>query len=773
MKRLRRLLLWGALVSALGIVAFGVLWVSCPLPKEKLYPESSTIVYSRDGVALRVFLTGDEKYRVHVPVDDMSAKLLRLVVAYEDRYFYRHPGVNIPAILRAAVQNISSASIVSGASTITMQIARMMEPRPRTVGAKLIEMFRALQIEAALSKEEILERYLNMTPYGGNIEGIGAAAMLYFGKSPAELSYGEAALLAIIPNSPSRYRPDRNPENARKAQVKLLGRLFDRGILSKEEFHAAHTCGIPTGLRALPFEAPHLTRYMKAQNPGVAAITSSISLPLQHLAETVVRRHTRANRLRGIGQSAVVILDNASGEILAHVGSADFFDDAYKGQVDGARAPRSPGSTLKPFVYALGIDRGLASPGQLVSDVPVSYDSYAPENYDAAFRGFVSLRDALAKSLNIPAVNMLARLGNNGLFPLLKNLEISTINRPESDYGLAMVLGGCEMTLLELTALYRALAVGGEYLPPIESIQTRHIAPTRIFSQATAYIITDILSEVDRPDVPWNWDFAHGIPKVSWKTGTSYGHKDAWSIGYNPTYTVGVWAGNFDASGAPELVGNRIAAPILFDIFDNLPGIADTGWFKQPDTVQSREVCALSGMPAGADCPHRRTDLYIPGVSPATTCTLHTGYDIDRDTGYRLCSRCREHRRYARKVYTRWPPDIAGWLLANGYPVDGIPEHNPRCTAPQSGAGPLIVSPSEDTDYIIRHSAPLRYQRIKLEASPSNDAATIYWFVDDLLVYTGPAGKPVFYTPRAGLHEFVCADELGRSSSVTITIRDQ
>ena len=770
MKQLRRLTIWGAGILIAGSIAFAILWICCPLPKEKLHPESSTIVYSRDGVPLRVFLTGDEKYRIQVPIHDMSAELLRLVVAYEDRYFYRHPGVNIPAILRAAVQNISSKSIVSGASTITMQVARMMEPRPRTVGAKLIEMFRALQIEAALSKEEILERYLNMTPYGGNIEGIGAAAMLYFGKSSSELSYGEAALLAVIPNSPSRLRPDRNPENARAAQLKLLQRLLSQGIISPSEYSSAQTGRIPTGLKPLPFQAPHVTRRLKSLFPGTAAITSSISLPLQHLAETVVKRHARANRGLDIGQSAVVIIDNASGEVLAHVGSVNFFDTEYEGQVDGVTSPRSPGSTLKPFVYALGIDRGLVSPGQMVSDVPVAFDSYAPENYDATFRGFVSLRDALGKSLNIPAVNMLARLGNNGLYPLLKSLEISTVNRPESDYGLAMVLGGCEMTLLELTALYRSIAVGGEYLPPIESIQTRDIAPTRIFSKATAYIITDILSEVNRPDVPWNWDFAHGIPKVSWKTGTSYGHKDAWSVGYNPTYTVGVWAGNFDASGAPELVGNRIAAPILFDIFDNLPNIADTGWFQQPDTVQTREVCALSGMPAGTDCPHRKNDLYIPGVSPVTPCTLHTGYDIDQDTGYRLCSRCRENKRYRRAVYTRWPPDIAGWLLVNGYPVDDIPEHNPLCTAPQSGAGPLIVSPSRDTDYIIRRGTPLRYQQIKLEASPSNDASAIYWFVDGVLLYSGPADGQVFYTPKAGRHEFVCSDNMGRSSSVTITI---
>jgi len=748
-----------------------ILWIAFPLQKEKLSPESATIVYSRDGEPLRFFITSDEMYRIRTPLQQMSPELRRLVVAYEDRYFFSHPGLNIPAILRAAVQNISSGRVVSGASTITMQLARMMDPKPRTLTSKLIEAFRALQIEAAFSKDEILERYLNMVPLGGNIEGVGAAAMLYFGKSPAELSYGEAALLAIIPNSPARYRPDRNPKAARGAQMKLLKRLLEQKVLSPQEYASAQAVGVPRSLHTLPFEAPHLARHLKTLYPAEPAITSTISLPLQHMVESVIKRHSRSNRLHDIGQTAVVILDNATGEVLAHAGSVDFFDEEHEGQVDGALAPRSPGSTLKPFVFALGIDRGLVSPGQIVSDVPVAYDSYAPENYDATFHGYVSLRSALARSLNIPAVNMLARLGKNGLYPLLKRLEISTITRPENDYGLAMVLGGCEMNLQGLTALYRALATGGLYLPPITSLPRGSHQPDRIVSDATAFIITDILSEVNRPDVPSHWDYAHGIPKVAWKTGTSYGHKDAWSIGYNRVYTVGVWAGNFDATGAPELVGNQTAAPILFDIFNNLPEVADTGWFSKPDSVGTREVCALSGMPASPDCPHRKTDYYIPMVSPGRTCTMHVGYDIDDPTGHRLCSRCREGKQYTRKVYTRWPPDIAGWLSSNGYPMDAIPDHNPDCTAPQSGKGPLIVSPTSEADYVIRKGAPLKYQQIKLQASPSNDASEIFWFVDGTLVYTGPPSKDVFYTPVAGKHEFVCADDLGRTSSVTVTIR--
>ncbi|GAB4299859.1 MAG: penicillin-binding protein 1C [Myxococcota bacterium] len=749
---------------------FSALDILFPLKVAEFERPSSAVVFDRNGNLLRVFLSDDDKWRIKKPLKEVSSELKRLVLLYEDRGFYRHPGVNPFSIARAAYQNISAGRIVSGGSTITMQVARMIEPRERTVAAKLIESFRALQIELNFTKDGILELYLNIAPYGGNIEGAGAAALIYFGKDARELSLGEAALLAAIPNAPSKMRPDRFPQNALRAKDKLLNILHNRGDIGEKEFKDALAEPLLLDRKQMPFLAPHITTILKNRYPESKRIVSTIDIQTQSVVEKILKRHVESLRAKGISQASVVVIDNLTAEALALVGSYEFFEKEHSGQVNGFIAPRSPGSTLKPFVYALALDRGLLSPSSMLADIPISYGAYSPENFDAKFRGVVSLETALKLSLNIPAVNTLASLGKEGLYPFLKRAGVSTLVNPESDYGLAMVLGGCEMNLLELTNLYSIFSRGGKFIP-YKLVKGEEGEERQLLSPATAYIITEILADLRRPDMPNCWQFAPNIPKVAWKTGTSYGHKDAWSVGYNRRYSVGVWVGNFSGRGSPELLGSEAGAPLLFEIFNALPDVNAEDWFEPPDGVGEREVCGVSGMAKGEHCPVGVRAYYIKEVSPTKTCDMHIALDIDERTGNSLCSRCREGKEHHKETFEIWGGDVAVWLKKNGYPVREIPPHNPDCRAPLSGGAPVIKSPQPDCEYFIREGTPLEYQKIKLAASVGNDVEKLFWFIDGELFFAGSPEDEVFYPPTLGRHTLLCADNYGRTSKVTLTVR--
>ena len=455
------------------------------LPVEKLHRPPSTLVLDRHGEWLRAFTAPDGSWRIPIRAqhasplqDQISPKLRTTVLTYEDRWFYYHCGINPISVVQAAIDNIKARRVVRGASTITMQVARMMEPKDRTVRNKLIEMFRALQLELTYSKDEILTLYFNMAPYGGNIVGSAAAARIYFNKPQRRLSLGEAALLAAIPNSPTLLRPDLHPKNARRAREKVLRRLIKYGKITRQEFREALSEPIPTKRHSMPFKAPHLTRLLSLEDKNHVILNevklphskrdriySTIDTEIQELSERILRGHLAPLRREGISTGAVVVMDTRSREVLAMVGSYDFFDRRGEGQVNGAIAPRSPGSTLKPFIYALALEHGLITPESLLHDVPIDYSGYSPVNYDGANRGYVTAREALAHSLNVPAVNLYAQLGNEGIYSFLKRAGISTLPESKEHYGLSLILGGCEVTLLELTTLYAGLANFGKFAP--------------------------------------------------------------------------------------------------------------------------------------------------------------------------------------------------------------------------------------------------------------------------------------------------------------------
>lgn len=747
-----------------------------PLPVEKLHQPPSTIVLDRHGEWLRAFIASDESWHIPEPsLDEISLKLRTAVLTYEDRWFYRHFGINPFSIVQAAIDNIKAGKIVRGGSTITMQVARMMEPKARTVPNKLIEMFRALQLELAYSKDEILTLYFNMAPYGGNIVGSAAASRIYFNKSQNRLNLGEAALLAAIPNSPTYLRPDIYPENARVARKKVLRQMRKFRKIDVRELQEAASDSIPTVRHPMPFKAPHLTRLLAKIESG-HRIYSTIDSNIQELSERVLRENIAPLQREGISTGAVVVMDTKNREVLAMVGSHDFFDYASEGQVNGAIAPRSPGSTLKPFIYGLALERGTITPERLLHDVPVNYAGYSPVNYDGEYRGYVTARDALAHSLNVPAVNLYAQLGNDGIYALLKRAGISTLSEPKTHYGLTLILGSCEVSLLELTALYAGLANLGDFGQHQLTRQNGDTLPVpstkRLLSRGACFILTEMLTEVRRPDLPAAYEASMNLPKVAWKTGTSYGHRDAWSVGYTPKYTIGVWVGNFDGHGAPSLVGSEVAAPILFALFNALTNSASNRWFTRPYQVSTREVCALSGMPVSGNCPTTKVDNYISNLSAKAPCRVHKRITIDNETGATLCSHCRIGRFYHQVVYEEWRPEVATWLSKSGFAIQPIPPHNPNCVGVVAGRGPVIRSPSGDSEYHIRAGVNLEYQKLLLAASVSNRTKQVFWFVNGELIFKGAPTESVFYTPVAGTHMLTCVDDEGRSSSRTLVIKD-
>ena len=561
---------------------------------------------------------------------------------------------------------------------------------------------------------------------------------------------------------------------ARNARDKVLRRLRKHGRITEKELKQALREPLPNKRYPMPFVAPHFCRMLRNIYPQESRIVSTIDHKIQETSRRILREYLVPLRKEGISNGAIVVMDTKSREMLAMVGSYDFFDEANDGQVNGAIAPRSPGSALKPFIYALGLDRGIISPQKMLGDVPVDYSGYKPVNYDGKYRGYVLAQEALARSLNVPAVNLCAKLEDNGIYSFLKKAGISTLSKPKDYYGLQLILGGCEVTLLELTNLYAGLANLGKFAPyelRITSYEFNQQSAISNLSEAACFILTEMLTELRRPDLPACWESSMNLPKVAWKTGTSYGHKDAWSIGYSPKYTIGVWVGNFDATGAPNIVGAEASAPILFALFNALIEPSQNQWFVKPDGVAKRKVCALSGMPMSSYCESSKEELYIPGVSPSKPCNIHRKFLIDSETGKRLCSHCRIGRKYEERIFEVYPPEIATWLKRNGYHVPSIPEHYPNCSKVLAGKGPVIHSPSVNCEYKIRQGIEAKYQKILLDAFVSSGTKRIFWFLDNQLISAGKPTEKIFITPIAGKHHLVCMDDEGRSAETTLIIR--
>jgi penicillin-binding protein 1C len=561
-RNLRAVAVAFAIVCAFVTIAMIARVVSLgPLPLAQARHVSTTVV-DRNGKLLRAYAMADGRWRL--PVDAKTAVdpgYLKLLLAYEDRRFYSHAGVDPFALGRAALQLVTRGHIVSGGSTITMQLARLMEPRhERSVYAKLRQMVRALEIERQLTKDQILDLYLALAPFGGNLEGVRAASIGYFGKEPKRLSLAEAALLVALPQSPETRRLDRHPDVARIARDRVLGRMVEDGRVSDEDAAQAKAVPVPRLRKPMPILAPHSADQAMATMKDADVIALTLDSNLQKVLEALAR--DRATALGPNISIAIIAVDNESGDVLARVGSPDYFDDRRAGQVDMTRAVRSPGSTLKPFIYGLAFEDGFVHPESLIDDRPIRFGSYAPENFDMTFQGTVPVRKALQLSLNVPAVALLDRVGASRLSSRLKQAGANLVLPKDEAPGLAMGLGGVGVTLQDLTQLYSGLARLGSTRPLREIVKANdgERDPLRLMDQAAAWQVGNVLIGTPPPE--------NGVHnRIAFKTGTSYGYRDAWSVGFDGRVTIGVWVGRPDGAPVPGLVGRTAAAPILFDAF--------------------------------------------------------------------------------------------------------------------------------------------------------------------------------------------------------------
>src|SRR5688572_14893672 len=573
-------------------------------------------------------------------LDEISPLLRKTIIAKEDKYFFSHPGINPFAMGRAAVKNIFRMKRTSGASTITMQVAKALEPKRRTYLNKMVEIFRAFQLEWKYSKEEILQLYLNVVPYGGNIEGVKSASILYFKKNPDHLSLAEITALSIIPNRPSSLVMGKHNDRIVQERNRWLQQFAKDKVFTQKEIADALSEPLTATRGTIPQLIPHLAWKLKQQGGDI--IKTTIELNTQLKTEKLVADYSRILTLKNIRNAAVIIIDNQTHKVITYVGSANFTDTIDAGQVNGANAIRQPGSTLKPLLYGLCMDEGLLTPKAIITDVTVNYNGYAPENYDKKFNGYVTMEYALEHSLNIPAVKGLQWLGKDPFIQKLGDCNFQQIKKDQRKLGLSMILGGCGATLEELTGMYSLFANNGRFVSPKYTQETfqKPQQGERIVSEAATFMINEILSKVNRPDFPLNWQSTEHMPKIAWKTGTSYGRRDAWSIGYNKKYTVGVWVGNFSALGIPELSGANVATPLLFKIFNTLDYDSDREWFSKPADCDVRMACSETGLTPGAHCIHTVMDYFIPLVSGTQQCSNMQEVALSPDEKTSYCKVC-------------------------------------------------------------------------------------------------------------------------------------
>lgn len=751
------------LLLAISTFIIGIIDLSFPMETS---PPWSKVVYDRNGKVLHVYLSVDDKWRIRCQPAAVDSLFIQTLLKKEDQYFYYHPGINPIAIARAAFNNLIKGQRTSGASTITMQVVRLLEPRPRTFFSKITEAFRALQLELHHSKDEILSLYLSLAPYGGNIEGVVAASHLYFGKAPSLLSPAEAVTLSIIPNRPSSLRPGKGNALLFKERNRWLKKLYHEHLIPLSDLEEALNEPLEMHRGTFSFLAPHLSRRLTAGNKQFE-IRSSIDADLQEKVSQLCYNHVKRLQNIGIGNGAIIVIDNKSHEVLAYAGSQDFYDNLHSGQVDGIVAIRSPGSTLKPLVYALAFDKGIITPKSILEDVAVNYDGYRPENFDLHFHGGVSAEDALSSSLNVPAVLLLEKTGVASFRASLLAAGCSSM-KEQQQLGLSTILGGCGIMLEELSALYTAFANDGTYSPlRYTTGDTSRAEAVQVISPSSAFLLSSILTKMNRSDLPQLFENSLHIPKVAWKTGTSYGRRDAWSIGYNQRYTVGVWVGNFDGKGVPELTGADMATPLLFQVFNSIDYNSTGKWFRPPAALDLRYVCPKSGNLPGDLCTEKVIDYFLPGISSMATCTHLAEFKTDPSEKISYCTACMPENGYKKKIYENPPPDLLKFYRENSIPLQLAPPHNPACSRLFEGSKPQILSLAEGQEYLIEKEDP---RSLELSCAVAADVNTVSWFIDDIFYRTAKADEKLFFVPGAGRVKISCSDDKGRNRDISIQV---
>ncbi len=763
----------------IGMLALVIAIFAVPLPERMLMRDSVVVEY-HDGSTAHVSLSQDEKWRISADLDEVDPDYVDALIRLEDKRFWLHPGVDVVALTRAIFQNITSGRRVSGASTITMQVARLVEPRPRTYVSKAIEAFRAVQFEAHYSKEEILEMYLRFTPYGSNIEGIEAASLSYFGHRATELSADEIATLLAVPQAPNtRYPIKRNQARLTDARNDIAQRLLDEGKmprgedeakLSETEVHKLIVESyVPDGIKPFPREMKHFAMWAMAKKPKAQRIRTTIDRGIQATAEESLRRHQPDATDASINHATLVVADHRNHRILAAVGNFEF------STLDGSQIPafdvvRSPGSLLKPFIYAMSVQRGLALPSTLVQDIPMRSGTYTPVNYDGEFSGLVRLNEALSRSLNIPFIKLLQDLGVNEFLNVLSSMGARHINPEPGYYGLTAAIGGVSTTPLEIASMYATLANSGWYKPLQWERDKAPHEGWKVFEPGTAWLTQQALYLKDRPDFNSRRRINPDAGRVYWKTGTSFGNRDAWAAGSGEHYTAVVWMGNLDNERSSALIGSQRSGPVLFDILEAIEHPHEVRPGRSSDLVEV-EVCSYSGhLPTDA-CTHRKKVWALQKSVPTARCPYHQLMAVDTKTGEALAPHCQHGRDFTQQSVVIWPASVRRYLSEEHRRGYDPPAWAPGCRADRHNGPPSIVSPPYGQDLVLMPGIDIDQQEVPLEANTEDGTQTLSWFVNGALLGEAPAHKRLWWTPRRGEHEIVVQDEAGRSTRRKVRVR--
>lgn len=767
----RHMALWQK-IAVLCAVCLAVAYACC-LPGELFRVPYSTVVTDRHGLLLGARIAADGQWRFP-PRDSVPMKMRHCFVCFEDKRFYRHFGVDVLALARAFWQNVRSGHVVSGGSTLTMQVVRLSRRNPRTLAEKAIEAVLATRLELRCSKQEILALYASHAPFGGNIVGLDAAAWRYFGHSAESLSWAEAATLAVLPNAPSLIHPGKGRAKLLEKRNRLLAKLYQQHLLSESDYALALGEPLPEAPHPLPQSAPHLVNYLGRIRSGLHSVTT-IDQGIQYQVEALAERWSAEFSRSDIRNLAILVADLQTNEVVAYCGNTHF--GVQEGsQVDIIRSPRSTGSILKPFLYCAMLDEGMLLPGTLLPDIPVNINGFSPQNFSQEYEGAVPASEALARSLNVPSVVMLRRYGVPKFHDLLQRAGLSHLNRPPSHYGLSLILGGAEATLWDITNAYARMARSVLRHPQSdfrlllasheEEAESRR--PAEVFHPGASWQTLEALKEVNRPE-EIDWKSISSMYPIAWKTGTSNGFRDAWAVGVTPHYAIGVWVGNATGEGKPGLIGARTAGPVLFEVLNLLPGEKSV-WFPRPEGIYvEAEICPKSGCLRGRFCEEADTVLIVPAGLKTETCPYHRPVILTRDGRYRLYEQCAAQVSSVRRSWFVLPP-VQEWYYRKHHPEYApLPPLAPGCGEDVLPSMQFIY-PTPNA----RIALPLQMDgtrgSIKAEVAHNNPSGTVYWHLDEEYIGQTQEFHQITIQPLPGRHTLTAVDNQGNTVSTTFTV---
>jgi penicillin-binding protein 1C len=765
------------------LVFLGLLYITL-VPRCRFKDPFSTVITDRDGMLLGARVAIDGQWRFP-PAGSVPEKLKLATIAFEDRYFMYHPGINPVSIFRALIMNIKEGRIVSGGSTLSMQTVRLYRKgKPRKIPEKLLEMLMATRLEFENSKNRVLALYISHAPYGGNVVGADAAAWRYFGTSSDRLSWAEAATLAILPNSPALVHPGRNRKVLIEKRDRLLKRLYDLNWIDKTTYETSIAERIPEAPNPMPLLAGHLLNRVYNENPGTLQHTT-VELSLQQEVSRIIELHHKRLQSNEIHNLAAIVLEVESGNIAAYVGNCGYpFERNHGNDVDIIQAHRSTGSLLKPLLFAAMIDDGKILPESLIPDIPINLGGFSPRNFNGQFEGAVPATLALSRSLNVPAVEMLKAYGTERFHHLLKSLGMTSLNKPAEHYGLSLILGGAEGTLEDISAIYASMSrvlkhtgksgsyFCNEYRPAaykVDNLQilAKEAVQPEIFNASSIWSTFNAMIEVNRPEEETGWQNFGSSRSIAWKTGTSFGYRDGWAIGVSSAYVVGVWAGNADGEGRPGLTGISAAAPVMFAIFGLLPEAQ--GFIKPLDELIPAAICPLSGYLAGFDCPVSVMDEIPVSGLKTPVCPFHKLIHLSADLQYRVTADCYPVDSINHIAWFVLPPVQEWYYRKRHIDYKPLPRYRADCD-PQGYRSMDLVYPAEKVKIFVPTELKGEKGRVVFEAVHRNPDAVIYWHLDNDFVAETRYMHQVELLPGAGTHRITIVDgngeELVRSFEV-------